>query len=86
MAIDFFSADMMDVIGKVLGRIYLKYALLKQKEMNIWVKQLFIILLIIAFTPLAFGLMPLLVVIGIIGSIYMIIAASNEQHHHHHFE
>tara|TARA_B100001250_G_C19462418_1_gene640818 strand:+ start:509 stop:667 length:159 start_codon:yes stop_codon:yes gene_type:complete len=50
--------------------------------MNIWVKQLFVILLIIAFTPLAFGLMPLLVVAGIIGSIYMLVVMNHQQHHH----
>lgn len=50
--------------------------------MNIWAKQVFVILLLIAFTPLAFGLMPLLVVVGIVGSIYMLVVMNHQQHHH----
>ncbi|MDH5367096.1 MAG: hypothetical protein OEW67_08930 [Cyclobacteriaceae bacterium] len=49
--------------------------------MNKTIEKLFFVILALAFTPFAFTLMPLIVLLGISAGLYMLIVAWKQQHH-----
>lgn len=48
---------------------------------NAIIKKMIFLILVLAFTPLAFTLMPLIVLLAVSGGIYMLTMAWGKQHH-----